>query len=86
MHTCNALAHTNVDIELMITHGCVEGHGIIIINYLQHAKYINVLDAVWKARGHHRRMAQQGELEVDGILFVLVISMEVESGEVEILL
>lgn len=57
----------------MVLPGCVEEHGITISGYLQQAKYILVSNVVWKGGGHRRRMAQQGELQMDGMLFVLVI-------------
>lgn len=67
----------------MITHGCFEEHGITISGYLQQAKYIHVLNVVLKGRGHPKRMTQQGELEMDDMLFVLVRSVELKSGKVE---
>ena len=53
MHTCGALAHINVDIAAMITHGCVEGHGTTISGYPQQTRYIHVFNIICKGRGHH---------------------------------
>ena len=85
MHTCSARALINVDIAAMITHGCVEGHGITISGYPQQTMYIPVFNVVCKDRGHHNRVVHR-ELKVHGMLFALVISVKVESGEVGTLL